>query len=216
LRSSFQRRSPVLFPGRPVRTEFRDDWSVVLEYEGEGDGPYLIDLSHRSRWDVQDREITKYAPWGVAVPEKPGESLLEKGVLISRMNQSQASAWQLAGQMRDPAEGSAFSAFTETTESSFFLALLGKQTFSTAEKLTSLDLLDPEKKVPFLLQGPILRIPGQLVVLGRNEVDGAILLTCSRKYAHDIVQGILEAGEEFGLRPAGEEAFSRWLESVSG
>jgi hypothetical protein len=31
-----------------------------------------------------------------------------------------------------------------------------------------------------------------------------------------MTHAILAAGEEFGLRPAGETAFKRWIEAVSG
>jgi len=36
-------------------------------------------------------------------------------------------------------------------------------------------------------------------------------MTCSRGYAGAMIAAILEAGEEFDLRPAGENAFSSWL-----
>jgi hypothetical protein len=199
-----QRLSPVSFPANPVKTENRDNWTVVLEYEGEGDGPWLIDLSHKAKWDLQDGKIAQIKPWGIAVPEKPGQCILENGVLINRMNRTQASIWHLTG---DDFAAPDSSEYTETTDTTLFLALTGKQVFSITEKLTSLDLLDPEKKAPFLLQGPLSHVPCQVVVLYKNEDRGTVLLTCSRGYAHAMVNAILEAGEEFGLRPAGENAF---------
>jgi len=199
-----QRLSPVSFPANPVKTENRDNWTVVLEYEGEGDGPWLIDLSHKAKWDLQDGKIAQIRPWGIAVPEKPGQCILENGVLINRMNRTQASIWHLTG---DDFAAPDSSAYTDTTDTTLFLALTGKQVFSITEKLTSLDLLDPEKKAPFLLQGPLSHVPCQVVMLYKNEVRGTVLLTCSRGYAHAMANAILEAGEEFGLRPAGENAF---------
>ena len=199
-----QRLSPVSFPANPVKTENRDNWTVVLEYEGEGDGPWLIDLSHKAKWDLQDGKIAQIKPWGIAVPEKPGQCILENGVLINRMNRTQASIWHLTG---DDFAAPDSSEYTETTDTTLFLALTGKQVFSITEKLTSLDLLDPEKKAPFLLQGPLSHVPCQVVMLYKNEDRGTVLLTCSRGYAHAMVNAILEAGEEFGLRPAGENAF---------
>jgi len=199
-----QRLSPVSFPANPVKTENRDKWTVVLEYNGEGNGPWLIDLSHRAKWDLQDDKIVQIKPWGIAIPEKPGQCLLENGVLINRMNRTQASIWHLSGDRLQPSDGSAY---TDTTDTTLFLALTGKQVFSISEKLTPLDLIDPEKKAPFLLQGPFSHVPCQVVVLEKNEESGTVLLTCSRGYAHDMVRAILEAGKEFGLRPAGENAF---------
>ena len=210
--TSNQRLSPVPFPNSPVKTENRDNWAVVLEYEGEGDGPWLVDLSHRDRWDLQDGDIAAVKPWGIAVPEKPGQCILENGVLINRMNRTQASIWHLTG---DDFGAPDSSEYTETTDTTLFLALTGEQVFSITEKLTSLDLIDREKKAPFLLQGPLSHVPCQVVVLEKYEGSGTVLLTCSRGYAHDMTHAILEAGQEFGLCPAGENAFERRLKELS-
>jgi len=210
--TSYQRLSPVSFSASPVKTENRDNWTVVLEYEGEGDGPWLIDLSHRAKWDLQDGDIAAVKPWGVVVPEKPGQCILENGVLINRMNRTQASIWHLTG---DDFAAPDSSEYTETTDATVFIALTGKHVFSITEKLTSLDLSEPEKKAPFLLQGPLSNVPCQVVVLEKNKDSGTVLLTCSRGYAHDMVNAILEAGEEFGLRPAGENAFHSRLKELS-
>ncbi|MEA3435640.1 MAG: sarcosine oxidase subunit gamma SoxG [Thermodesulfobacteriota bacterium] len=210
--TSYQRLSPVSFSASPVKTENRDNWTVVLEYEGEGDGPWLIDLSHRAKWDLQDGDIAAVKPWGIAVPEKPGQCILENGVLINRMNRTQASIWHLTGNDFAAPDSSEY---TDTTDATLFLALAGKRVLSITEKLTSLDLIDPEKKVPFLLQGPLSHVPCQVVVLDKNKDSGTVLLTCSRGYAHDMTHAILEAGEEFGLRPAGENAFQSLLKELS-
>lgn len=210
--TSYQRLSPVSFPANPVKTENRDNWTVVLEYENEGDGPWLIDLSHRAKWDLQDGDIAAVKPWGITVPEKPGQCIVENGTLINRMNRTQASIWHLTG---DDFAAPDSSAYTETTDATVFLALTGEQVFLITEKLTSLDLIDPEKKAPFLLQGPVSHIPCQVVVLKKNKDSGTILLTCSRGYAHDMVNAILNAGEEFGLCPAGENAFQSRLKELS-
>ena len=37
------------------------------------------------------------------------------------------------------------------------------------------------------------------------------LLSCSRGYGDGMVGAILEAGAEFGLRPAGESRFDKWI-----
>ncbi len=200
-----QRRSPVSIAARPVKTENRNHWTVVLEYEGEGNGPWLIDLSHQSRWDLQDLNISNLTPFGVKVPEMPGSSHLEIGILINRTNRTQASIWQLSADVPEAPSGAAY---TDTTESTVFLALAGKRVFSITEKLAALDPIDPRKEPPFLLQGPFSHVPCQVVVLSREGLDGTVLLTCSRGYGHDMVHAILDAGKEFGLRPAGENSFS--------
>jgi hypothetical protein len=206
------RRSAVSFDAAPAKTEERDNWSVVLEYEDEGAGPYLVDLSHRARWDLQDAEIGGIQSLGIQVPDIPGQCVFENGILINRMNRTQASVWHLSGETPvfpdDPA-------FTDVTDSTGFLAVFGKDLFATLEKLTSLDFFDPSAKTPFLMQGPFSHVPCQIVTLEKSPERSGILMTCSRGYARDMVGAVLEAGAEFNLRPAGEQAFSDWLDAKS-
>jgi hypothetical protein len=206
------RRSPVSFDIRPAKTEMRDNWSVALDYGAEETGPYVIDLSHRSRWDLQDTEIAKVQPWGIHIPDAPGQCILDKGILINRMNRTQASIWHLTGERPDEPEGPAF---TDVTDVTVFLALFGKGIFAITEKLTALDFSDPLKEPPFLLQGPFSHVPCQIVTLGKTPERCGILMTCSRGYAGSMTAAILDAGEEFGLRPAGENAFGGWLGELS-
>jgi hypothetical protein len=206
------RRSPVSFDIRPAKTEMRDNWSVALDYGAEETGPYVIDLSHRSRWDLQDTEIAKVQPWGIHIPDAPGQCILDKGILINRMNRTQASIWHLTGERPDEPEGPAF---TDVTDVAVFLALFGKGIFAITEKLTALDFSDPLKEPPFLLQGPFSHVPCQIVTLGKTPERCGILMTCSRGYAGSMTAAILDAGEEFGLRPAGENAFGGWLGELS-
>ncbi len=210
---TIERKSPVHFPGRQVRTENRQNWTVVLEYESEGAGPWLVDLSHCPKWDIQDSGIAQLKPFGLIVPDAPGKSSFQNGVLVNRMNRTQVSVWFLHGQPPETFEGKEY---TETTEGQVLLGLLGRDIFPVTEKLTSLYFSEPGKTVPFLLQGPLSHVPCQIVVLERDGRDGVLLLACSRGYAHDMVHAILDAGKEYGLQPAGEEAFERvakrWME----
>ncbi len=207
-----QRRSAVSFDAAPVNTEARDNWSVVLEYEDEGAGPYVVDLSHRPRWDLQDAEIGGVQSLGIRIPDKPGQCVFENGILINRMNRTQASVWHLSGETPtlpdDPA-------FTDTTDSTVFLAVFGPDLFGILEKLSALDFLDSSRQTPFLLQGPFSHVPCQIVTLDKAPGRSGILMTCSRGYARDMVGAILDAGMEFNLRPAGEQAFSRWLSELN-
>ena len=97
-----------------------------------------------------------------------------------------------------------------------FLALFGQDIFAITEKLTSLDFLDPAKQPPFLLQGPFSHVPCQIVILDKTTDGPGLLFTCSRGYARDLTAAILEAGEEFGLHPAGETAFANWFGQLWG
>jgi len=199
--TAYQRRSPVSFQAQPLKTVTRDDWTVVLEYEDQGDGPWLIDLSHRSRFDIQDGNIDKTKPWGISIPRIPGQSVFEKGMLINRMNRNQISTWHLGEHKQDNLE---ISGCTDVTESTLLLALMGEGTFLILEKLTAMDLLDPNKTTPFLSQGPLSRVPCQVVVIERSDEQPAVLWTCSRGYGHDMVHTVMQAGQELGIRVAGE------------
>ena len=205
------RQSAVSFDAIPVRTENRDNWSVVLEYEDQGTGPYLVDLSHRARWDFQDAEIGGIRTPGISVPEMPGQCIFENGFLINRMNRTQAAVWHLAGETPALPDNPAF---TDVTDSTVFLAVFGPALFAILEKLTALDFLETSRKTPFLLQGPFSHVPCQIVTLDITPQRSGVLMACSRGYARDMVGAILGAGSEFNLRPAGEQAFSGWLEEV--
>lgn len=207
------RRSPVSFDSRPVKTEMRDNWTVVLEYEAEETGPYVIDLSHSAKWDLQDTDLSQFRPWGVTIPQTPGQCAFQNGILINRMNRTQAACWHLCKTSPQVPEESAY---TQTTDSTLLLALLGKDVFSIMEKVSALDFISPERKTPFLLQGPILHVPCQVVCLEKADENIAVLFTCSRGYGESMVEGILSAGAEFGLRPAGENALNKWLNDFSG
>jgi hypothetical protein len=210
--AEIKRLSPVSFPGKPLKTDMREYWTVVLEYEAEGQGPYLFDLSHRARWDLQEADLSSFEPFGIRVPETPGQSRFENGVLVNRMNRTQASIWHLGGKIPDAPGGPAY---TQTTDATVFLGLVGQNIFAIAEKLSALDFADPAKSAPFLLQGPFSHVPCQAVALERTDQRSGILLTGSRGYARDMTHAILVAGEEFGLRPAGETAFISWIETVN-
>ncbi len=206
-----QRVSPVAFKSTPSKTEKRDNWDVVMEYRGEGDGPWLVDLSHRPRFDLQDANLSAIKPFGLTIPEVPGDCILENGVLANRMNGTQVSLYNLDGQdISMPEE----SGYTDVTESSICIALIGKEIFSICEKLTALDFLAPQRKAPFLFQGPFSHVPCQIVTLNKEGDKSGLVLTCSRGYGRDMIHSILDAGIEFNLKPAGETRFTDWMKSL--
>ncbi len=202
------RYSPVSFKASAKRTEMRDNWKVVLEYDGEGQGPNIVDLSHITRLDVQTGNVDDYTPFDVTIPEKPGQSVLQDNVLINRMNGIQASVFCLDGQKPEMPEESVY---TETTEVTVCMALMGKETFSILEKLTNLDFLDPKMEAPFLFQGPMSHVPCQIITLSKAAGKEGVIFTCSRGYGKDMVHSFVDAGAEFGLKPAGEDKFKAWI-----
>ncbi|MCP4298031.1 MAG: sarcosine oxidase subunit gamma SoxG [Proteobacteria bacterium] len=206
------RQSPVIFRALPINTEMREFWMVVLEYENETSGQYLVDLSHLTKWDVQSSDLSKLRPAGLKIPKKPGDCLLSDQILISRMNGTQASIWQL-GKKTLPSSNE--SNYTDVTESTTALAIIGDKTFSITEKLSSLDFLDPRKTPPFLLQGPVSDVTCQAISVSKEQGSEGLMLTCSRAYSSDMIAAILDAGREFGLTPAGEGRFNSWMRQLN-
>ena len=105
-------------------------------------------------------------------------------------------------------------AYTDVTDATVFLALIGKNLAAVVEKLTALDFFNPLNEPPFLLQGPLAHVPCQCVMLEKSPSRSAILFTCSRGYAQSMVHAFRDAGAEFGLRPAGEGVFHNWLDQI--
>jgi hypothetical protein len=195
-------------------TEMRDNWTVVLEYKEEGQGPWVVDLAHKTRWDLQDASIDGRTVLDLSVPPTPGRCFLAGNMLINRMNRTQASIYHLGAEA--PAMPD-ITGFTDVSEATLFLALFGPNTFDIAEKLTNLDLMNPALKAPFLLQGPFCHLPCQIVTLKKPPYgSGGFLLTCSRGYGSSMIDAILKAGAEFSLRPAGENRFNTWLGGIMG
>ena len=199
---SNERRSPVHLPGKPEKTESRDSWPVVLAYADEGPGPWVVDLSHLRRWDIQGAALAAAAPKGAPLPAAPGGVAHAGEILVGRTGMRQAFLWAFGD--KPPAIGPAC---TETTEGSACIALLGRDVLRITEKLTSLDLGDPAAAVPFLKLGPFAHVTCQIVVLGNDPQSSAVLVACSRGFGHDLVHAVLQAGGEFGLPPASESRF---------
>ena len=211
--TEIKRQSPVRFNVGPIEAEVRDNWTVALEYDQEGQGPWLVDLAHKTRWDLQHKKVGELTPCGLAVPADPGACTFADRTLVNRMNRTQASIWHLSGENRSLPDDPAF---TEVVDATVFLALLGKNIFAITEKLSTLDFVDPIPEKPFLLQGPFSHVPCQIVALEKTPQRCGILMTCSRGYAGAMMAAILDAGEEFGLRSAGENAFSGWIGELVG
>jgi hypothetical protein len=127
------------------------------------------------------------------------------------MNRTQSSLWHLTGDKPASPEGTAY---TDVTDATVMLAMVGRNLAPLVEKLTSLDFFNPSNVSPFLLQGPLAHVPCQCVMLEKSQNRSGILFTCSRGYAQDMVHAVLAAGAEFGIRPAGENLFQDWLNEL--
>ncbi len=202
------RYSPVAFKADALEIEMRNHWQVVLKYQSESGGPYIIDLSHTLKWDLQDSSLSRFEPCGICIPGAAGESIFEKQILINRMNRTQASIWHLSkSEVVMPQE----LAYTDVTESHALLALLGESVFSIMEKVSALDLLSSGNRFPALFQGPVLHVPAQVVVMSEDDAERLILIACARGYGRSMAHGLLDAGAEWNLCPAGDLRFQTWL-----
>ena len=200
-----KRHSPVKLPTAALRTSIRNGWEVALEYEGEGTGTFLVDLSHIGKWDVQGEELASLKPAGLSIPADSEQCLLTEDFLINLIKWNWATIWHFSVDMPDFADEYAF---TNVTEAYALLAVAGRDVFSIMEKICSLDLLSTKQNPPFLIMGPVFRIRSQVVVLSREANNSAILAACPRGYGQSMADAILYAGKEYRIRPGGEEIFS--------
>ena len=197
------RRSPAPFDGAPAETELRDGWTVVLRYEDEDDhpGPWLVDLSHRRRWDFQDRHLAAQTPMDLPVPEEYGQVGIHGPLVINRMNRTQVAIWHLGEEPPPPTPQ--VSGCTETTDGHCMLAFAGPGVPQVLEHLTALDLFDPARPTPFLTQGPVLHVPCQIVTFAAHLV----VMTFARGYGRTFADAALKSGGPVGLTPGGERRF---------
>ena len=203
--SSVFRQSPVTFQCEAAEKITRDGWEIVLAFEGESEGPWLVDLSHLQRWDFQHANLDLKMPFGLDMPAEPGQVILQDERLVTRMNRTQAAVWNLT--RSDALDVPEVMNFTDLTDAHCMLAVLGQGVSQIMESVSNLDLFRPDRQVPFLTQGPVMHVACQVVTLA---VD-CVLMTFSRGYGQSFADAMLHAATGCKLRPGGEEVFSRWL-----
>ncbi len=203
--SSVFRQSPVTFQCEAAEKITHDGWEIVLAFEGEGEGPWLVDLSHLQRWDFQHANLDLKTPFGLDMPAEPGQVILHDERLVTRMNRTQAAIWNLT--RSDALEVPEVMNFTDLTDAHCMLAVLGQGVSQVMENVSNLDLFRPDRQVPFLTQGPVMHIPCQVVTVA---ID-CVMMTFSRGYGQSFADAMLHAASGCKLRPGGEEVFSRWL-----
>jgi hypothetical protein len=187
----------------------RNGWEVVAAYKNEGAGPFIVDLSHIPKWDLQGEDLSRRRPADISVPIHSGHCRAEKEMLINVVKWNWAVIWRLS---ESPADFSREPAFTDVTEAYALLLIIGKDAFSIMEKVTALDLMATSRERPFLALGPVLHIRSQVVVMG-NDCPG-VFIACPRGYGRAMSDGLLEAGAEYGLCPAGEERLLEWWHAL--
>jgi hypothetical protein len=200
--TAIKRYSPISISAPVQERAEAGGWDVVLRYVDEGLGPWVVDLSHRSKWDIQNASLDAVRIFGKSLPNTPGECAVIEGWLVNRMNGRQAAMWDIAAEKPGPPLEEHYA--TETTEGSCLLAIVGDKLRFVMEKLTSLDCFPPGKAAPYLIQGPVLHIPMQVVVFNSRVV----LMAFSRGYGQALVEAIFGSCGEFSLRPGGERRFA--------
>jgi hypothetical protein len=206
--ATLRRYSPVVFHQKPLETQMRAGWEIVLEYEKEGPGPHLMDLSHIPKFDIQNEDLSQFQLSGQTIPELPGACLLVDGWAISRLNPTQAIIWFFSDESAPmPTEAE----YTDTTEAYALLAIAGDNAFGIMEKITSLDLAPRSGQPPFILQGPVLQIACQILVPAQNIA----FIAFSRGYAQSMTEAILQAGAPLKLKPAGDRVFQSFMRRIT-
>ena len=203
--SSVFRQSPVTFRCDAAEKSTDDGWEIVLAFEDESEGPWLVDLSHLQRWDFQHANLDLKTPFGLDMPAEPGQVILQDERLVIRMNRTQVAIWNLT--RSDALEVPEVMNFTDLTDAHCMLAVLGRGASQVMESVSNLDLFRPDRQLPFLTQGPVMHVPCQVVTVA---VD-CVLMTFSRGYGQSFADAMLHAATGCKLRPGGEEVFSRWL-----
>lgn len=206
--TTLKRISPAELPGNIAKSEERDGYTVALKYQQENEnGPWLIDLCHRPKYDYQCNGKEPGTPSGFSLPKTPGNAKIKDGWLISAIGTSQFSLIHIGkGECTSPDDPG----FTETTDGRCLFAIGGIGASMLMEKFTRMNFNDPKLSLPCMLQGPMIHTFGQLHILGKDE-DRLFLVNIGRGYAQSVVHAVLDIGKPYGLKPAGEGVFTTWL-----
>ncbi len=207
----FHQQSPIVFNETPAEIEVRDGFQVVLRYEHEGGGPFLVDLSHRPKWSIQDRQVSRIRPYRMDLPRVSNTCILQNGFLLLRLTEFRAHVWHLFGQSIEiPSEFP----YIDITGGDALLALTGRDIPAILEKAAPLDLWQPQPPLPRrMFQGPVFDVDCILAVLEHSPVNSMLLLACGRSYGQSMAENFLGIGEGWRLRPAGERMFTKFFQN---
>jgi hypothetical protein len=212
--AEIKRQSPVRFKVSPTKSEVRDNWTVALEYDAEGQGPWLVDLAHKTRWDLQNSQV------GELTPCEPGRAGRPGRMHLCRRHADQPHephpGVHLSSGRRQHRACLIFRAIPMSPNPRFS-GPVRPQRFSRRRKADQPGLSGSGQNSTFLAAGPFCHVPCQIVTLEKSaDGSGGFLLTCSRGYGDSMLHAVLEAGAEFGLRPAGENRFGSWIQGLQG
>jgi sarcosine oxidase gamma subunit len=205
-----QRVSPIVVGWTPQDVEILNGWPVTMTYKGErtrSGGLCLTDVSHVPKWAFHTKDRESARSFGIPLPEKPGQVTVEGGTLAVRLKPAEGLIMVLRGEAPMPEEA----VWADMTDGYAAFALVGPQCFEVLGKLSSVDLAKPGQAVPFAAQAPVHDLRCAILRLeGAEGVPGLIILS-ERGYGGFLSDIVLDAGEEFGLSPAGWRRFEIWL-----
>jgi sarcosine oxidase gamma subunit len=179
---------------RGARMETLDGWLVAVKYTDEpgSSGNALVDLAHRSTWELSGLEV------GQRLSELCGADLALRRIHVGqdwqayRLTPGRAVVF---GNLSNPPADA-----LDVTGGWVSLALFGSDAERLLNKVTAVDLR--ERTIPALgcCQGPTF---GVNTLFGRFA-DRFELHVC-RDSAEFLWDVLMDAGEEFGLRAAGAD-----------
>jgi len=210
------RHSPIKIDARPIETRRHNGFEVVLDYDNESEkkenAPAIVDLCHMTKWDIQDRDLSRIKPMGFDIPEAPGDCIIhDNRIHIFRLNPSQAGVWLIHTGELVETDDACFNhpAFTDITDGQALLAVVGHSVPSFVETITKMDLMSPRREPPFIAQGPIIDIASRVVVRRLAQENSVVLFSFPRGYGQPMLEALLDSGSRRGVHFAGEKAFFR-------
>ena len=181
-----------------VTVELKDGWQVAVRYpqQAERSGNVLVDLSHWPTFEINGPE-TGAALISLCGADVPLRKIHGEGVQhVYRLTPSRAIVFGgEAGSLANSATGA-----LDVTGGWSSLALIGPDAERILNKVTAVDLRERTLPVQSCCQGPIFGVNtlfGRLA--GRFDLH---VCSDSSEFFWDV---LMDAGAEFGLRPAGVE-----------
>ena len=204
-----RKTSPVDMGLIPEEVESLEGWPVALAYRGErkSNRLFITDLSHLPKWAFLRKDMDGARPFGLPVPEKPGQVTAEGGRLAVRLTPSQCLVVVLKGEAPAPED----TAWTDMTDGYAAFAVVGSSCFDVLGKLSPVDMEAPGKGVPFAAQAPVHDLRCVILRLEGKEGTPGLIILAERGYGRFLSEAVLDAGKEFGISPSGWRRFEAWL-----
>lgn len=201
-----ERISPINMDLKPECTINRDGWQIPLVYVGERTRSelFISDLSHVPKWSLQGPDLDGEEPCGLKMPGKPGGATVQQGILLARLTPSEARIMVLDDNVPAFMEAG----YTDVTDAYASIAIVGARCFDVLAKLSTADL--DGQAAPFALLAPLEELTCFMARLDGEDGTPGIIVAGARGYGHFLLDAFLQAGEEYGMQPAGWQRFKKW------